>query len=329
MGAAREGIPAGGGKALPETMRAFAIDRFGEGGSLRRLPTPKANEGELVIRVRAAGVNPFDHKVRAGLKFLSGLPFPFTLGNDASGEVAQVGPGSARFRLGQAVFGAFWLSGSFAEYVRVKSDAAVAEKPASLSHIEAAALPGPALAALAALDGVDLKNGETVLIVGATGGVGSYALQMALARGARVIATARSDAEQYLRGLGVAETVDYTKGDLVSQIQSRFPKGVDTLVDVVSDRATLPRIASVLTPRGRLASTIHAADEAAFAGRGMRAVNVDVLGSNRGLDVVRDLVAGGKLKVPIEKTYPLEQAADALAQIASGHARGKLVLTVD
>lgn len=173
---------------IPATMRAFAIDRFGESGSIRDLLLPEIGPDEMLIRVHAAGINPLDLKIRSGAKPVSAAHFPYVLGQDAAGVVERVGPNCLRFAAGQEVYGAFWFSGSFAQYVRASIRSAVAHKPANASFVQAAGIPIPAMAARAAVEALDLKQGETVLIVGATGSVGNYAVQMAVRCGARVIA---------------------------------------------------------------------------------------------------------------------------------------------
>ena len=314
---------------IPATMRAFAIDRFGEPGTLRTLPTPEIGADEILVRVHAAGVNPIDEKIRDGFKAIGDMRFPFILGQDAAGVVVRVGPQVTQFAVGDAVYGAFWLVGSFAEYVRVPTmRVAVAQKPATLDFPQAAALPTPALAALMALQAVTVQHGDTLLIVGATGGVGSYAVQMAVRGGVRVIATARPDAEAYVRQLGAADVIDYTQRDLVAAVQAAHPQGIDAVIDVISDRTTLPHIAETLHAGGQLATTIHSADEAALAARGIRATNVDVFGTTGGLDEVTRFIDAGGVTVPLARTFPLDAAADALAAMRAGHRRGKLVLTV-
>jgi NADPH:quinone reductase-like Zn-dependent oxidoreductase len=313
---------------IPATMRAFAIDRFGEPGTLRTLPTPAIGADDILVRVHAAGVNPLDEKIRDGFKAVEGVRFPLTLGQDAAGVVVRIGPYVTRFGVGSAVYGAFWLAGTFAEYVRVPTTrVAVASKPATLDFAQAAALPTPALAAVTALRAVTITTGDTLLIVGATGGVGSYAVQMAARCGARVIATARPDAEAYVRQLGAAEVIDYTQRDLVAIVKAAHPQGIDALIDVISDRTVLPHMAETLRAGGRLATTPHSADEAALAARGICATNVDVFGTTGGLDAVARCIDAGGITVPLERTFPLDAAAEALAAMRAGHLRGKLVLT--
>jgi NADPH:quinone reductase-like Zn-dependent oxidoreductase len=310
-------------------MWAFAIDRFGEPGALKALPTPEIGADEILVRVRAAGINPIDEKIRDGFKAIGDVRFPLILGQDAAGVVVRVGPKVTRFAVGDDVYGAFWLAGTFAEYVRVPTmRVAVAQKPTRLDFPQAAALPTPALAALTAIRAVTLQAGDTLLIVGATGGVGSYAVQMATRCGARVMATARPDAEAYVRKLGAVEVVDYTQHDLVAAVQAAYPQGIDAVIDVISDRTALPHIADTLRAGGRLATTIHSADEAALAARNIYATNVDVLGTTGGLEEVAQFVDAGGLTVPLARTFPLDVAADAFAAMQAGHLRGKLVLTV-
>jgi NADPH:quinone reductase-like Zn-dependent oxidoreductase len=309
-------------------MRAFAIDRFGEPGSLRDLPTPDIGADEVLVRVQAAGVNPLDLRIRDGGRVIGDVHFPFILGQDAAGVVARVGSNVTRFAVGQDVYGAFWLAGAFAQYVRASRTTAIGPKPATVDVAHAAALPIPALAALTALEAVALQEGEAVLIIGATGGVGSSAVQMAARRGARVIATARPDAEAYIRQLGAAEVIDYTRRDVVTTVKAAHPEGIDAVVDVISDRVTLLRMAETLRQGGRLATTVHSADEAALAARGICATNVDVFGATGGLDAVARLADAGGITVPLDHTFPLAEAAQALAAIQAGHVRGKIVLTV-
>lgn len=315
-------------RQIPATMRAFAIDRFGEPGTLRELPTSDIGTDEVLVRVHAAGVNPLDLRIRDGSKTVGDMRFPLILGQDAAGVVARVGSDVTQFAVGQDVYGAFWLAGSFAEYVRASRTTAIAPKPATVDVAHAAALPIPALAALTALETVALKEGEVVLIIGATGGVGSYVVQMAARRGARVIATARPDAEAYMRQLGAAEVLDYTRSDVVSAVKTAHPEGIEAVVDVISDRAALLRMAETLRYGGRLATTVHSADEAALAARGIRATNVGVFGATGGLDAVARVIDAGGITVPIDRIFPLAEAAQALAAIQARHVRGKIVLTV-
>lgn len=315
--------------AIPKTMRAFVIERFGEPGEIREVRVPTIGEGDLQVRVHAAGVNPLDLKIRAGAKARSDVRFPFILGQDAAGVVVQTGGAVSSFGVGAAVFGAFWMAGSFAEYVRVPAlRVAVSQKPCKIDFTSAAAVPTPALAAITAVKAVDLRCAQKILIVGATGGVGGFAVQMASKLNAHVIATARPDAASQMRKLGAAETIDYSNVDLVAAIRAAHPDGVDAIVDVVSDRDKLLLLCGALRRDGRLVSTIHSADTEVLAQRGIRATNVDIFGTTGCLPEVGRLIDDDGVTVPIHDVLPLERAADALARLQAGHTRGKIVLMV-
>ena len=310
-------------------MQAFAIDRFDEPGSLRDLPVPATGDGDVLVRIHAAGVNPIDLKIRDGKKPAS-VPFPHVLGQDAAGVIVHVGASVSGFNEGDEVYGAFWLAGAFAQYAKVTvSRAAIARKPASLDFERAAALPTPCLAALAALKAVNVQRGQTLLVVGATGGVGSYVVQLAARQGATVLATARMESRDYIRRLGATEVFDHTHGDLVASVMQAHPERIDAVVDMVSGQDALERLAMVLRPSGRLTTTVHSADEAAFAKRGIHATNVDVFGtSGGGLDELNRLIEERHLEIPIESRFSLSDTTVALATVSSGHTRGKLILTI-
>ena len=311
-------------------MRAFAIDNFGDLGSLRELPVPELGPGDILVRVHAAGVNPIDLKIRDGQKPVN-VSLPHVLGQDAAGMVVRVGEAVSEFKEGDDVYGAFWLAGTFAEYVKVTvSKSAVSLKPATLDFERAAAVPTAGLAAVAAMKAVDVQIGETLLVVGATGGVGSYVIQLAARRGAIVLVTARPETEAYARSLGASEVFDHLRGDVVASVKNAYPDGIDAVVDVVSGRDALEHIATVLRPGGRLATTVHSADESAMARRGgIRATNLDVFGAAGHLDVLNSAIQESALLVPVERRYALSDTAEALAIIAGGHTRGKLVLTIN
>ena len=315
------------------TMRAFALEEFGVPGSVREIPVPSPGEGEILIRIRAAGVNPFDMAVIGGyLKDMMEHRFPLVPGADAAGVVEQVGPGVTQWSVGDEVFGQFNKpvagEGTYADYVVAPARGLIARKPASIDFAQAAALPTAGLTALESANAVAPREGDTVLIVGAAGGVGSYAVQIAAHRGARVIATGRSGREEYLRSLGAAEVVDYTTSDIVETVKSTHPEGIDGLIDVVSrDPATLQRNAEVLRPGGRVASAMGAVNPEALAQRGIEGTNI-MAGSAtgpRGLEELAAMVTAGELKVPIAHVFSLEETPQALEQLQSG-VQGKLVL---
>jgi NADPH:quinone reductase-like Zn-dependent oxidoreductase len=324
-------VPLGHGKE--NEMRTIAEERFGGPIVMMELPVPEIGRGEVLIRVRAAGVNPFDWKVADGV--LEGERkhrFPLILGFDAAGVVERVGDEVTGLAEGDEVYGYLFKQvvggGAYAEYVSAPASI-VAKKPESVGFAEAAALPTPGLAAMDLVEAADPGEEETVLIVGATGGVGSYAVQLAARRGARVIATARRKNVAYVRKLGAAETIDHTTEDLVGSVLVTYPDGIEAIVDVVSNSEALGHIAGLVKRGGRIASSVDAADVDSLAERGVEATNVGMQPSARRLTELSQLVDAGEISVGLERVFPLESAPEALEESRAGHVRGKLVLLVD
>jgi len=314
-------------------MRAIAEEEFGGPLALMNLPIPEIGTDEVLIRVRAAGVNPFDWKVADGvLKDEKEHHFPLILGFDAAGVVERVGADVTRLSEGEEVYG--YLSrpvmgeGTYAEHVGAPA-AIVAKKPEAVGFAEAAALPMPALTAMDLVDTVDLGEGETVLIVGATGGVGSYAVQLAARRGARVIATARQANEAFVRELGAREIIDHTREDLVESVRTTHPDGIGAVIDMVSDPEALSRMAGLVKKGGRIATSVYAADVENLAERSIKATNISMQPGARRLEELSWIVDAGEISVRLERTFPLEKAREALEESRTGHVRGKIVLLVD
>jgi NADPH:quinone reductase-like Zn-dependent oxidoreductase len=314
-------------------MRTIAKEDFGEPIALMDLPTPNIGEDEVLIRVRAAGVNPFDWKVADGaLKDEMEHRFPLIPGFDAAGMVERVGANVTELAQGDEVYGYLFKSvigdGTYAEYVSAPATI-VAKKPESVGFAEAAALPTPGLTAMDLVDAVAPREGATALVVGATGGVGSYAVQLAARRGARVIATARRENEAFVRELGATETIDHTREDVVGAVLVAHPGGIEAIVDVVSDRGALGRIAGLVKKGGSVASSVDGADADGLAERGIEARNIGMKPDARRLEELARLVDAGEISVRLESTFPLERAPEALEESRTGHVRGKLVLLAD
>jgi NADPH:quinone reductase-like Zn-dependent oxidoreductase len=314
-------------------MRAIAEVRFGGPITLMDLPAPEIGTGEVLIRVRAAGVNPFDWKVAdRALEGEREHRFPLILGFDAAGVVERVGAGVTELAEGDEVYGYLFKpvvgGGAYAEYVSAPATI-VAKKPESIGFAEAAALPTSGLTAMDLVDAADPREGETAFIVGATGGVGSYAVQLTARRGARVIATARRAHEAFVRELGAAETIDHTTEDLAGAILVAHPEGIEAIIDVVSDREALGRIARLVKRGGRVASSVYAADVESLAERSIDARNIGMQPGARRLEELSRLVDAGEISVRLARTFPLERAPEALEESRLGHVRGKLVLLVD
>ncbi|MGW5037593.1 NADP-dependent oxidoreductase [Streptomyces parvulus] len=311
------------------TMRAMSQDVLGGPEVLKEIrperPEPRPNE--VLVRVRAAGVNPTDWKHRANGGFL-GEP-PFVLGWDVSGTVEAVGIGVAAFAPGDEVFGMLsypFGHGSHAEYVTAPARA-FTHKPAGIDHVQAGALPLVSLTAWQALvERADLRPGQRVLIHAAAGGVGHVAVQIAKARGAHVIGTASAGKHEFLRSLGADETVDYRETDFAEAV-----KDVDVVLDTIGGDTAL-RSLRVLRPGGVVVSIIPVGSDEFFeeAGRlGVRAVRMLVDADRADMQSVAELVEAGKLRATVEKTFPLAEAAQAHALGETGRTTGKIVLVVD
>lgn len=312
-----------------ETMRAISQDTLGGPEVLKevRLERPKPRPNEVLVRVRAAGVNPTDWKHRENGGFL-GAP-PFVLGWDVSGVVEAVGIGVAAFRPGDEVFGMLsypFGHGSHAEYVTAPARA-FTHKPAGIDHVQAGALPLVSLTAWQALvERADVRQGQRVLIHAAAGGVGHVAVQIAKARGAYVIGTASAGKHAFLRSLGADETVDYRETDF-----SEVVKDVDVVLDTIGGDTSL-RSLRVLRPGGVVVSILPVGSGEFYeeAERlGVRAVRMLVDADQSGMREIAALVESGGLRATIERTFPLADAAEAHALGERGRTTGKLVLVVD
>ncbi len=309
------------------TMKAVRIHAYGGPEVLHYedTPIPQLQPDDLLIRVRAAAVNPVDWKIREG--FLQGVLnhcLPLTLGWDVSGEVAAVGPEVIRFQIGDAVYTRpnIERDGGYADYIAVKASEA-ALKPVKLDHDQAAAVPLAALTAWQALvDAAQLRSGQTVLIHAAAGGVGSFAVQLAKARGAKVIATASAVNIGLVTELGADQFVDYTR--------SRFEevaKEVDVVFDTIGGE-TQTRSWSVLKPGGMLVSVVSPPPEATAAAYGVRSAFVFVQPSSSQLDAITQLIDEGRIKPILHTIMPLYEARQAQVISQGGHVRGKIVLHV-
>jgi NADPH:quinone reductase-like Zn-dependent oxidoreductase len=254
-------------------IRAFAVRSFGETAAIHDLPIPAAADAYL-IRVTHAGVNPIDYKLVELLTAASN--FPFVLGIDFAGVVERGPTGQQDLKAGDRVFGMARSHGAYADYTAILPSLpreALARVPDRVTNEQAAALPVAGIAALGALDLLNIASAQKIVVMGATGGVGGYAVQMARSRGARVIATVRGDANEASR-LGAEEVYDTKAGDVIDAIRASHPEGVDAVLDLVNGKGAIGRDADTLKSGGSLASTLHAADESWFKERHITAYNV-------------------------------------------------------
>jgi NADPH:quinone reductase-like Zn-dependent oxidoreductase len=305
-------------------MRALTLDRFDVPPALRDdLPEPALGENDLLVRLHASSVNPVDVFIAAGaLKDMVEHEFPVTLGRDLAGVVEQAGSAASRHQVGDEVFGFVPHAnptvhdGSWAERIAVAEDS-VAAKPQSLDFALAGAAPLSALTAIAAFDALAPAAGEPVLVVGATGGVGSFFVQLAAHAGADVIAPALPEDHDYLVGLGVGEVLD-RNADLGAAVRERHPDGVDAILDVVFQAPDT----SILEDGGRLASPLGA------AGEGPGRFNVMAQSTSANLQRLAGLLDARTLRVPIQHSYGLDHAGEALQALPATHTQGKLGLTI-
>lgn len=308
-------------------MKAVRIHSYGgpEVLSYEEAPRPSIGADEVLIRVHAAAINPVDWKVREG--YLQGFidyQLPVTLGWDVSGVVEEVGEAVTDLRVGDEVYARPDIArdGAYAEYLAARASE-VALKPRSLDHVAAAAVPLAALTAWAALfDAADLQPGQTVLIHAAAGGVGSFAVQLAKWKGARVIGTASGANHDLVRELGADEVIDYTT--------TRFEQAVRD-VDVVFDTVggdTLARSWGVLKRGGFLVGVVEPPDQATAAAHGVRSAHVFIQPDKAKLTKLAELIDAGVVRPQVSTVLPLAEARRAHELSQTGHTRGKIVLRV-
>ena len=310
-------------------MRAAVTEAFGgiDRVHVRDLPRPTPAPGEVLVRVKAAALNPIDCKLREGtLRLVFRVKPPFVLGFDLAGEVEAVGAGVTRLRPGDAVFGAMSRPGAHAECA-VAGEELLLPKPSRLSFEEAAAIPAAAMSALQALRDTRLGAGQRVLLNGAGGGIGTFAIQIAKARGARVTAVASAGNQDLLRGLGSDECLDYAKEDF-----ARREAAFDAILDLVPNRS-FPGCRRALAPGGTYLTTLPGPGPflwraltalPLFGGRRCRMLMLVPKRSD--LEELAGLVEEGMLRCVVGDVFPLDAIREAHLRMQSGHARGKIVV---
>jgi len=311
-------------------MRAYALDAFGQPGSIHDLPDPEPTEGQVLVRVAAASLNPFDNAVLMGyVKDMMEHRFPLIPAGDFAGTVDALGADVKGFAVGDPVFGVtgkmFMGEGTLSE-LTAASVGTIATRPGALSEVEAAALPLAGVSALMSVEAVDPKPKDVVVIVGASGGIGSYAIQLAGLRGAHVIAVTSTPNIEYVKGLGADEVIDRTSGDVLEQLQAKHKDGVASIIDTASDAQALAKLSEAVRKGGTVTSMKGAAAVEDLAKRDIKGVNVTTQVNSERLEQLADLAAKGKLKAPRIKTFPLEQADEAFKLL--GQSGGKLVVKI-
>jgi NADPH:quinone reductase-like Zn-dependent oxidoreductase len=309
-------------------MRAITVDSPNTPPALREdLPAPTPAENEVLVRVHASSVNPVDNAIAAGMLAGMGVEhqYPVILGRDYAGVVEQTGAAVSAYRPGEQVYG-FVLhanpavhDGAWAELITVSEELSIAPAPDGIDLAIAGVAPLAGITAVAAVDALNLSDGDVVLIVGATGGVGSLAVQLAARAGARVLAPALTEDEEFLRDLGVTDVLP-RDGDIPALARELVPDGVDALLDLVNYApgtydAALDEGARVASPTGA-------------AGEGPGRSNVMATPTAENLQRLGALLTDRTLHIPVHQTYELAQAPEALAALAGQHTQGKLAIRV-
>jgi NADPH:quinone reductase-like Zn-dependent oxidoreductase len=315
-------------------MQAIRVYQYGgpEQLILERIPRPEPQAGEVLIRIHAAGVLPAEWKIRQGL--FSGMfsaPFPYIPGSAVAGVVEQVGPGVSAFQIGQAVFGRS-THGAYAEYTTTAvappaltsaTFSLLALKPEALGFDQAAAISGGATTAWMALfaDGA-LQSGQRVLIHGAAGGVGSFAVQFAKSKGAHVIGTASATNLDFVRSLGADSAIDYAATPF-----EQVTRDLDLVLDTIGG-TTLRRSFDVVRPGGRLISLLEQPAQELAQARGIQAMKNAASPTSDLLRTIAELIVAGAVKVTLARIFPLHEARQAQELSQTGHGRGRIVLHI-
>jgi len=310
-------------------MKAAQITRYGGQDVMvvnDDAPKPMIADDQVLVEVSAAGLNPFDWKVREGYvqDFIT-LSLPATLGGDVAGTVAEVGANVKDFTVGQAVYGSANAAagqGSFAEFTAV-SASQLATMPEQLDYMQAAALPLAATSAYQALvEHMQLQAGQKVLIHGGAGGIGSLAIEIAKSCGAYVATTVAADNTDFVTELGADEVIDYKTQDFANSLHD-----YDAVFDTVGGE-TNAKSYQVLKPGGVLVSMVEPADDEKVEQAGITYIYQSSQATTARLQKVSQLISAGDLTVVVAKVFPLEQASEALEYLKTGHPKGKVVLRV-
>jgi NADPH:quinone reductase len=309
-------------------MRAVTIDHPDAPPAMREdLPAPAPAENEVLVRVQASSVNPVETSIAAGMLAGMGLEheYPVTLGRDYAGVVEQTGEAVSGYRPGDQVYG-FLLhasptvhDGAWAELITVTEEVSIARAPNGVDLAIAGAAPLAGITAMTAIDALDLSEGDVLLVAGATGGVGSLAVQLAARAGARVLAPALDEDETFLRALGVSDVLP-RDGDVDQLVRDRVPEGVDALLDLVNYAPG--------TYDGALKSGARVASPTGAAGEGLGRANVMATPSAENLGRLGALLSDGTLRIPVQATYDLADAPMALSALAGEHTQGKLAIAI-
>ncbi|MGG7670488.1 NADP-dependent oxidoreductase [Yersinia sp. J1] len=310
-------------------MEAVMIDSFSDTPKLATLDKPTPAPGEILLRMVAASLNPIDWRIATG--FLDGKKphhFPLILGAEGSGIVEAVGEGVTKFLVGDAVIGNFLHHqighGSFAEYQVIQEDAMLLRVNNLIDLVQASALPIAAMTAWQAVNTLNLPSGSRVLLVGASGGVGTFTVQFAAQFGYKVIAVAATEATTLLHKLGACNVIDRHKSSVNTQVLLRYTNGIDGIIDLVNPPDAFAQLLPLLKPQGTAISTIGSAS--LKMSQHIRLVNLEMKPELSDLRLLMEKLANNTLQVVVDRTIGLEQVPAALEQIRQGGIRGKILI---
>ena len=314
-------------------MRAVTVSDYGASPVVMDLPTPAAGPGQVLIKLAAAGMNPMDAKLASGEWRPERATFPMVLGVDGAGIVDALGEGVTRFSLGDRIFGQLLISpigsaGTYAEYVAVTAEAPLALVPPGLDLVEAAAVPTVGGTGLTLVESLEPLEDKTVLLMGAGGGVASFAIQYAVIAGARVIANVRTSAEERVRSYGVARTIDDTAVPVGETVRQAHPDGIDVLIDLVSDAESFASLASLVRLGGTAVSTQYVADARVLSASGIRGVNFALRETSEVLERVAEDLVDGRIVAPPITRIALGQVPSAMGSSPYDHSDGKTVIVL-
>jgi NADPH:quinone reductase len=314
-------------------MQAVVVHEYRGRAETIELPAPEAHAGQVLIKVLAAGMNPMDRAIAAGgWQSLMPATFPMILGADLAGTVERVGEGFSRFAVGDAVMGQLLSaplgsSGTYAEHVAASADSTLVRIPPGMDAAVAASAPTVGMTGLSIVESLAPLDGKSVLIVGAAGGVGSFATQFAVGSGAHVIASVRAENAERMRAYGVAETVDHTTAPPPEFVARMHSDGVDVLVDLASDAEAFAALAELVRDGGTALTTLYVADADALAAKGVTAVNFQLPASSELLERVASALAAGQIVPPPINRISLTQAPGVFAG-ENGSVRGAKTVIV-
>jgi NADPH:quinone reductase-like Zn-dependent oxidoreductase len=314
-------------------MRAVVVNEYGGNPVVAEVPTPQPAAGQVLIKLRAAGMNPMDRTLASGDWRPMPATFPMVLGADGAGVIEGVGEGATRFSEGQNTFGQFLIAplgsaGTYAEYVAVAEAAPLALVPDGLDLVVASSLPTAGMAGLSLVELLGALTGKTALIVGAGGGVGTFATQFAVNAGAHVIANVREADAERMRSYGAAETVDHTAVNVVDAIRETHPDGIDVLLDLVSDAEGFANLAALVRAGGTAVTTVYVADTNALKSAGITGINFALQPSSNLLDQLADSLVTGRITAPPITRISLDDAPALLSGANDRPVEGKTVITL-